>query len=72
MLIINNKLIIVLIFTNIITLYYLFKIKKQYLTSQNKHSAISEYLSNIITTVDSIRYGNLIARLEKNQNKKSE
>jgi len=69
MLIINNKLFIVLIFTNIITLYYLYKIKTQYLNSQKRHSSISEYLSNITTTVDSIRYGNLIARLEKNQDK---
>src|SRR5574344_1232522 len=69
MLILHYKLCLFLLFTNILALYYLYKAKKQYTKSNDKQNKISEYLSTIITTANFIRYGNLTARLEKQENK---
>ena len=37
--------------------------------TKNQHSDISDYVYNIINTINSVRYGNLIARLGKHPNK---
>ncbi len=37
--------------------------------TKNQHNDISDYVSSIINTINSVRYGNLIARLDKHPNK---
>lgn len=37
--------------------------------TKNQHNDISDYVSSIINTINSVRYGNLIARLDRHPNK---
>ena len=37
--------------------------------TKNQHNDVADYVSSIINTINSVRYGNLIARLDKHPNK---
>lgn len=65
----NNSLCIILIIINIVFIYLIISLIRKITRTKNKHNDISDYVSNIISTINSVRYGNLIARLGKHPNK---
>lgn len=65
----NSNLSILLILIIITLLGVINHLLKRINQSQNKHNDISEYVANLINTINSVRYGNLIARLGKHPNK---
>ena len=67
--ILNSNLCIVLIVINIVLLSVIHNLLKKIDYSKNKHNDIAEYVANLISTINSVRYGNLIARLGKHPNK---
>ena len=67
--ILNSNLCIFLIVINIVLLRVIHNLLKKIDYSKNKHNDIAEYVANLISTINSVRYGNLIARLGKHPNK---
>ena len=65
----NSNLSILLILIIITLLGVINHLLKKINQSQNKHNDISDYVLNLINTINSVRYGNLIARLGKHPNK---
>ena len=67
--IINNSVCILLILVNIALLAVIHRLHNKIKHTKNTHSNITDYVASIISTINSVRYGNLIARLEKHPDK---
>lgn len=65
----NSNLCIILLLLNITLLGVIHSLVKKINQTKNRHSDISDYVLNLISTINSVRYGNLIARLGKHPNK---
>ncbi len=65
----NSNLCILLILIIITLLGVINHLLNKINQSQNKHNDISDYVSNLINIINSVRYGNLIARVGKHSNK---
>ena len=65
----NSNFCIILIISNIALLRVIYVLLNKIKQSKHKTNDISEYVTNIISTINSVRYGNLIARLDKHPNK---
>lgn len=65
----NSNLCILLLLLNITLLGVIHGMHRKINHTKNRHSDISDYVANIISTINSVRYGNLIARLGKHPDK---
>lgn len=67
--IINSNLCVLLLLINIVLINIIYKLHDKIKHTKNSHSNMTDYVANIISTINSVRYGNLIARLEKHPDK---
>lgn len=67
--IINSSVCILLILVNIALLAVIHRLHNKIKHTKNTHNNITDYVASIISTINSVRYGNLIARLEKHPDK---
>lgn len=67
--IINSSICVLLLLLNIVLLVIIHRLRNKIKHSKNTHSNITDYVASLISTINSVRYGNLIARLEKHPDK---
>ena len=68
-LITNSNVCIILILFNITLLVVIHRLLQKINQTKHKQNDISDYVTNLISTIDKIRYGNLVARVKKHPNK---
>lgn len=67
--IINSSICFLLVLLNIISLVIIYHLYNKIKYTKNTHSNMTDYVASIISTINSVRYGNLIARLDKHPDK---
>ena len=67
--IINSSICVLLLLLNIVLLVIIHRLHDKIKHTKNTHSNITDYVASLISTINSIKYGNLIARLEKHPEK---